>query len=252
MLSADWLHARMWNEEGNGFRYAQCPQYDDGAGIPSMESWGLARAAELSGKPEHREMFLRSLSKMIHENAPSGSGKGYATQIRMTPFAVSALDRWGFDEIPLPAPSKPAVSAPEQVYVVPGQPATLSLAVRYSSAAPLDASAEIVALPDGLTAEQTTVEWQLDRNAAAGPSFVLSGEAKTGDPIVIRWQAGEWSGEVEATVRERQALDLGRDVGYIGGEDDPVGLALKALSIDVEPLEDLAPETLGRYGALLV
>ncbi|MFO8079608.1 MAG: hypothetical protein R6V07_04800, partial [Armatimonadota bacterium] len=252
MLSADWLHARMWNEERNGFRYAQCPQYDDGAGAPSMQCWGMARAAELSGKPEHREMFLRSLSKMIHENSPSGSGKGYATQIRMTPFAVSALDRWGFDEVPPPAPSKPAVSAPGQVYLAPGEPATLSLAVRYTSPTPLDATAEIVELPEGLAAEQATIEWHMQRGVGAAPNFVLTGEAKTGDPIVVRWQAGEWSGEVEATVRERHALDLGRGVGYIGGDDDPVGLALTALSIDVEPLEDLTPETLGRYRALLV
>lgn len=252
VLSADWEYARMWNEERNGFRYAQCPQFDDGAGIPSMESWGLGRAAELSGKPEHRDMFLKSLSRMIHETSPSGSGKGYATQLRMTPFAVSILDRWGFDEIPPPAPSKPVVSAPAQVYLIPGQPATLSLAVRYTSPTPLDASAEIVALPEGLTAEQTRIEWQMERDAAAGPSFVLTGEARTGAPIVVRWQAGEWSGEVRATTRQRQALDLGRGVGYVGGDDDPVGLALAALGIDLEPLADLTPATLGRYRALLV
>jgi hypothetical protein len=87
-----------------------------------MECWGLARAAELSGKPEHREMFLRSLSKMIHESGPSGSGKGYATQIRMTPYAVSALERWGFDEVPPSAHRSRSVSAPGQLYLIPGQP----------------------------------------------------------------------------------------------------------------------------------
>lgn len=252
ILSADWEYARMWNEEGNGFRYAQCPQYDSGAGIPSMESWGLARAVELSGKPEHREMFLRSFSRMIHETAPSGSGKGYATQIRMTPYAVSALDRWGFDEVPPPVPSRPAVSAPAQVYLIPGQPATLSLAVRYSSPTPLDATAEIVALPEGLSAEQTKIAWQIQRGVAAGPSFILTGAARTGEPIVVRWQAGEWSDEVRTTVRERLALDLGAGVGYVGGDDDPVGQALQALGIELEPLADLTPATLGRYRALLV
>lgn len=252
ILSADWEYARMWNEEKNGFRYAQCPQYDDYASAPSMECWGLARAAELSGKPEHREMFLRSLSKMIHESGPSGSGKGYATQIRMTPYAVSALQRWGFDEVPASAPSKPVVSAPGQVYLIPGQPLTLSLAVGYSSPTPLDATAEIVKLPDGLTAGQTKVEWQMQRNVAAGPTFSLTGNARTGENIVVCWQAGEWSGEVQSVVRERQALDLGDGIGYIGGEDDPVGLALKALGIELEPVADLTPATLARYSALLV
>jgi hypothetical protein len=41
-------------------------------------------------------------------------------------------------------------------------------------------------------------------------------------------------------------------VGYIGGDDDPVGLALTALGIGLEPLTDLTPATLGRYRALLV
>jgi hypothetical protein len=251
-LSADWLYARMWNEERNGFRYAQCPQYDDSGSHPSMESWGLARAAELSGTPEHREMFLRSFGRMINESSPSGSGKGYATQIRMTPYAVSALDRWGFDEIPPSGPSKPVVSAPEQLYLRPGQPATLSLSVRYGAPTPLAASAEIVALPEGLTAEQTRLDWQIERGVGAGPSFILTGAARTGDEIRVRWHTGEWSDEIRVTVRERQALTPGQNVGYIGGEDDTVGAALAALGIDLEPLEDLTTATLERYGALLV
>jgi hypothetical protein len=86
----------------------------------------------------------------------------------------------------------------------------------------------------------------------AGPSFSLTGNARTGENIVVCWQAGEWSGEVQSVVRERQALDLGHGIGYIGGEDDPVGLALKALGIELEPLADLTPATLARYRALLV
>lgn len=252
VLSADWLLARMWNSARNGFRYAQCPQFDDGAGTPVMECWGLARAAELSGKPEHREMFLRSLSRMIHETGASGSGKGYATQIRMTPYAVSALDRWGLTAVPPAPPTRPEMSLPADLYFVPGQTARLSVAAKYTSPTPLTVHAEVKALPAGLKAEPAAVEWRLERTGSPGPGFVLSGQARTGDVIVVHWRAGEWRGELQTTVRVHQPMTLGQGLGYVGGDDDPVGLALRTLGLRLEPLADLTPATLQHYRALLI
>ena len=252
VLSADWLRARMWNAERNGFRYAQCPQYDSGGGFGAMVSQGLARACEISGKPEHREMLLLSLGKMVRLGSPAGSGKGYAMQIRNTPFAVSAMDRWGLDEIPVPPPSRPSVTLPPQFYVVSGREATLNLMVRYSSPTPIGIIAEITELPEGLRSEAMRVEGQISRERAHVLAFRISGQGRTGDRITVRWSAGEWSGELSTLVRMRQAIETGEGLGYVGADGDPVGAALRALGLDLQPLPDLRPATLAKFRALII
>jgi len=252
VLCADWLHARMWNAHKNGFRYAQCPQFDAYAASPNMTCWGLAHAVEVGGKPEHRDMLLRSLASMIHNRGPSTSGKGYAVQIRMTPYAVSAMDRWGMKAIPPPPPVKPEIGAPSRLYIAPGAESTLQLSVKYASSTPLAAKAELDKLPAGLQADRMAAEWQVRRGAALGPAFVITGQAKQGQEVRVRWTAGEWRGEFTAVVHLRQSLELGDAVGYVGGGDDTVGLALKTLGIKLKPLPDLSPATLAQFRALVV
>jgi hypothetical protein len=251
-LSADWLYARMWNAEKNGFRYAQCPQFDGGGGFGTMVCQGLARACEIEDKPEYRDMLLRSMGRMIRTGSPSGSGKGYAVQIRNTPFAVSSMDRWGMDEVPIPPPTQPTVSLPPQLYLVPGRDATLGLAVRWSSPTPIGVTAEIVGLPEGLRAEAMRVESEVSRESARGPAFRISGAAKTGEAITVRWSAGKWSGEVSTVVHVREAIAVGEGIGYVGGNVGPVGTALRALGIDVQPLADLQAATLAGYRGLII
>ncbi|HUS80058.1 MAG TPA: hypothetical protein VM283_02245, partial [Armatimonadota bacterium] len=251
-LSADWLYARMWNDERSGFRYAQCPQFDASGGDPVMECEGLAYAWDVSHQPQYREMLERSLGRMIYEGSPSSSGKGYATQIRMTPFAVSAMDRWGLDDVPPPAPRQPALSMPAQLYMVPGQPASLGINVGYSSAVPLAATAEITRLPEGLKADPARAQWQIERGTTRGPEFTITGQAAAGEPITVHWTAGQWQGDLTATVHLRQPIELGQGIGYVGDADDTVGQALGTLGINLPALPDLKAETLAGYRALLV
>ncbi|MCD6360535.1 MAG: hypothetical protein J7M38_06665, partial [Armatimonadetes bacterium] len=252
VLCGDWLWARMWNAERGGFRYAQCPQYDDHAGYGNMVCLGLARAYEISRKPEFREMLLVSMGKQFRERSPATSGKGIAVQMRNSPFAVSALDRWGLDEIPPPPPRAPQVTVPAQIYLVPGRDATLRVNTRYSSSQPLDAVVEVVELPDGLTADQMKIKWRMTREQPGGAEFHISGQAREGAPIRLRWKAGEFGGELTATAHPRRAVAVGEGIGYVGDETDSVGRALRTLGIDIEALPDLTPGTLAGCRALLI
>ncbi len=251
-LASDWLWARMWNAEKMGFRYAQCPQFDGGAGVGAGVCMGLAHAYDIAGKPEYRDMLVQSMGRMVREGGPSGSGKGYAVQIRNTPYAIGAMDRWGMTEVPPPPARTPTVQLPAKLYMVPGQVAQLGVVVHYASAAPLDATAEIVRLPAGLKAETATVAWQMQRGATQAPVFRITGQAPDGAEVVVRWQAGEWQGDLTAAVHTRKAMEVGVGVGYVGDDQDPVGLALRTLGLRLEPLADLSPTTLAKYRALII
>ena len=68
----------------------------------------------------------------------------------------------------------------------------------------------------------------------------------------MRYRVGESEGTLSATLRPARPIEIGDAVGMITGPEEPVGLALAELGIEVEALPDLRPETLARYRALLV
>ncbi|MGI5819102.1 MAG: hypothetical protein ACOX9R_13515 [Armatimonadota bacterium] len=250
--SADWIGWRMWQPENNSFQYAQCAQFD---GRPThagtyMICEGLAEAYNLSGNPLHREMLERSLGDMIVNQGPSASGKGYAMQIRMTPYALSLMQHWGMTELSPPPPPDPTVGMADTIYLPADSPALLSLRVTNLSRQQIPARVQIAALPDGLTADRSEVEWSAGGGVTLSPVIRLSGDA-TGE-VRVRYAAGEIEGELTATLRPASGLALGEGVGMITGEGDPVAQALGRLGIELAALPDLDAVTLGGYHALLV
>jgi hypothetical protein len=251
--TCDWMYHRMWHPWDNSFQYAQCTNYDRSSTHAGtwMACEGLAYAWDLTKQPEHKEMLLRAMADTINDG-PSGSGKGYAMQIRMLPYALTIMQRWGLKELPTPPPPAPLVSADEQVYLMPGEPAALSVIVNNRGQEPLPARAEIVAVPDGLTVENPRAEWSAEPGVGRGPAFRLTGAAKTGEKLRVRLRVGDTEGEAEVVVRVSERIALGDAVGYIGGEGDPLGAALEKLGMPLPMLPDLEPATLAGYRALLV
>jgi len=181
---------------------------------------------------------LRSLADTINDG-PSDTGKGYAMQIRMVPYALTIMERWGLKALPMPPPPKPQVSADEQVYLLPGELAALAVIVSNRRQEPISSAAQIIALPQGLTCENPKLKW-------------LAPPAKTGDTLSVRYRVGDVEGEAEVAVRVPERLELGNALGYVGGEGDPLGAALEKLGISLPMLPDLEPGTLAGYRALLV
>ncbi len=250
--SADWIAWRMWHPWDNSFQYAQCTQFDQSSTHAGtyMACEGLAYAWDLSPRPIYREMLERSLADMILNAGPSGSGKGYAMQIRMTPFALSAMQRWGMTELPAPPPPEPEIGMGDTVYLPPDRPGLLAVSVNNRGRQELPASAAIVELPDGISAEPMRVQWNAPAGVAVGPSFALSGAGE--GQVRVRCRVGESEDTLTATLRPARPIEIGDAVGMITGPEEPVGLALAELGIAVEALPDLRPETLAGYGALLV
>lgn len=251
--TCDWIYHRMWHPWDNSFQYAQCPQYDQSsthAGTYEANE-GMAYAVQIAGKPEHREMLERSLADMMARRA-SGHGKGYAMQIRMTPFTLSMMEGWGMTELPLPPPPEPQVGADRRLYLHPDRPATLGLTVNNRGLRPLEATAELVELPAGLTADRTTAQWRAQPGVARAALFSLRGEAATGQVVRLRWRIGEYEGEAEVSVQAAGEVALGEAVGYVGAPGDPTGQALQALGLDLPTLPDLRPETVAGFRALVV
>jgi hypothetical protein len=250
--SGDWLHWRMWHPQDNSFQYAQCTQYDDSSTHAGtyMLSEGLAYAYELSNQPEHREMLERSLGDLLLNRGPSASGKSYAMEIRMTPFALSAMQRWGVRELVAPPPPAPRVGMADTVYLPADADAIIALRVSNASRQELPGSVEIVTLPDGLSADRSRVEWTAPAGGSLSPGIHLSGTG-TGT-VTVRYSVGEAAGTLTATLRPARALRLGEGVGLVTGEGDPVAAALGQLGIELPALPDLSAETLSGYRALLI
>ncbi len=250
--SADWIAWRMWHPWDNSFQYAQCTQYDRSSTHAGtyMACEGLAYAYDLAPRPIYREMLERSLADMIINREPSDSGKGYAMQIRMTPFALSAMHRWGMTELPTPPPPEPEVGMADTVYLPPDRPGLLAVSVNNRGRQELAATAEIVALPEGASARPMRVQWSAPAGVALGPGFAISGTVA--GEVQVRYRVGESEGVFTATLRPARQIEIGDAVGMITGPEEPVGLALAELGIEVEALPDLRPETLARYRALLV
>ena len=257
LWTCDWMHARMWDPARNGFRYAQCPSFDGGAGSwnITMAGEGLVYAYELTKKPEYLEMLTRPLADLVGRQRASSSGKGYAMQIRSVPFALSAMDRWGMTQLPTlppPPPRPPAIRIPGEVYLVPGGTTKLGLIADHTGKEPLQITVQVVEVPSGLTIEPKTADWRVEPGLSLGPRFRISGRAGAGGSVQLRWRAGQWSGELAASVLQAEELKLGDEVGYVGGDEDPVGLALRTMGVDLPRLPDLEPTTLAGYRALLV
>ncbi|MFW6156240.1 MAG: hypothetical protein ACOC7J_02885, partial [Armatimonadota bacterium] len=249
--AADWLHWRMWIPEENGFQYAQCTQYDNrasGAGTQTYE--GLAYAYELTGTDIYREMLVRSMGQMIHNQNPSGSGKGYAMQLRMTPFAPSAMQRWGMTELPAPPPPDPAVGMADTIYLPADGPGLLALRVDNPGRQGISAGVEIASLPEGLSADRMSVEWTAGGGVTLSPTIHLTGEG--GGEVKLRYRAGDIEDTLSATTRRAQELTLGDGVALVTGEGDPVAGALAEVGVELPAVPQLTPEVLGAYDALLV
>ena len=252
--TCDWMYRRMWYPDQHGFQYAECPGYDNRGytwGV-TMPCGGLAYAYELTKKPKYSQMLVQPLSKMVTPTGGSASGKGYATQIRMTPYAFSAMERWGMRELPPLPPSRPRLVMPSQLYLAPGEPARLTVIADNEQHAALEAKLEIARLPKGLKSVRQRVSWTIRSGVSSSPTFRITGAAPDGEEVTVRYEIAQWRGELTATVCNSRPLKLGAEVGYVGGKEDPVGLALQSLGAELKPVPDLRPETLSRCRALLV
>ena len=156
----------------------------------------------------------------------------------------------------LPTTLDPQVAGP--VRVAPAPAATLALLVDFRSPEPMAASARIVELPDGVTAEPREVTWTAERGRDHSPEFRLTGRVEEEGRLNIRWRIGPWEGEQEVTVTPAEEAGLPGAVGYVeargdaAGVSDVLGSALLALGIDLEWLEDLDAETLDRLDGIIV
>ncbi|MFW5868994.1 MAG: hypothetical protein ACOCX2_14310, partial [Armatimonadota bacterium] len=249
--AADWLNWRMWIPRENGFQYAQCTTYDNrasGAGTQTYE--GLAYAYELTQTPIYREMLERSMGKMIHNENPASSGKGYAMQLRMTPFALSAMQRWGMTELDAPPPPDPAVGMSDTIYLPGHGPGLLALRVDNPSRQEIPARVEIQSLPEGLSADRMSVEWTAIGGVTLSPAIHLTGEGA--GEVKLRYRAGDIEGALSATTRRARELPLGDGVALLTGEGDPVAQALSQMGVELPAVAELTPAALGEYDALLV
>ncbi|MGM0494223.1 MAG: hypothetical protein ACQER1_14930, partial [Armatimonadota bacterium] len=250
---ADWLNAIMYHEESGTFAYAQCTNYLGKRGSPELRVVrGLARAYEYTGDERYRGMLERVLAQRILEGSGSGNGKGFAGSIRQPPYALSALSRMGIHEI-TPSPIRePQVRLAPDIYLPEEEPVEFALNVMYSSVQPLEATAEVVELPGGVSVEPRKIEWTMERGASISPAFRVIGTPPAGGTVRVKYAAGEWEGELSATFREATALRLGDSIGYVGAPDDPTGEALSILGFDLPLLEDLSPDTLSSFRGLIV
>jgi hypothetical protein len=253
-LTADWMHTRMWHPDKAGFQYAQCPNFDNGASSSgvNMACEGLAYAYDLAGNQAYRDMLVQSLARMVTPTSGSGSGKGYAMQIRMTPYAFSAMQRWGMTALPDAADRPPQVRVAPQIYIGGGQ-GKLVVTATSESRASQRGVARIVSTPSGVTVTPSEVTWDVPRGLHTSPPFDLrcSPDAD-GSVVKIAYQVGDASGTCEVRITVGERLRLGDRVGYVGGPEDPVGLALRTLGITLLPIERLEPDALRNVHSLLV
>jgi len=212
----------------------------------------MAYACRITKKPEYREMLLRSLARTVKPGGGSRSGKGYATQLRMLPFAFAMMERLGLAELPAPPPKPAKMGMADEVYLAPGVPAKLVLMATNDAQRSVSASATVAELPKGITAQPMRVTWRMMPGTSASPAITITGSAPDGATVKVRFAAGKSSGVLKAVVRRGEALKLDGGTGYIGWSDDPVGKALKAMGIELPWLPNLEAKTLARYRALLV
>ena len=249
----DWLRHRMWHPWDNSFQYAECSNFDKSSTHAGtyMLCGALAYAHNLCPKPEFKQMLLLSLGDMIRRG-PSGSGKGYAMQIRMVPYALHTMEKWGENRVPVPPPPAPVVEFGGPVTVAP-EGAAFAAIVLNRGQQPVAALAEVIRASDGLSVRPMQVQWQARPGRACGPAFRVEGKlGKPNGEIKIAYRAGKTQGTATIPCRALAAVPIGKGLGYVGGEGDPLGRALSGMKIDLPALDDVRADALSRFAALII
>jgi hypothetical protein len=153
----------------------------------------------------------------------------------------------------LPTTIDPTVVAPARVALGEDGEATISLTVDFRVSGPQAASLEVADLPEGLSAEPARARWSVERGRSQSPSITLSGRVEADTPVTIRWQIGEgWEGAETVLLAPGEGVQTGGRVGYVGGDGDPLLLALLAIGFDPPRVGDIATADLGRFDGLIV
>ncbi|MCK5804857.1 MAG: hypothetical protein KAI66_18610, partial [Lentisphaeria bacterium] len=252
LKTADWMHTRMWHPGNAGFQYAECTKFD-GASSSSgvnMLCEGMAYVYELTRDKRYLEMVAKPLA--VNFRKSSASGKGYAMQVRMTPFALSTLERLRVKRLPDVEGPAPKILSGSALHLAPGEPAKLSLTIVHENYEPMRAEIRITSLPKGLQAKPDRVKWKAARGATTSPVITFTGAADAGAAIELECRVGKQVSTRTLRIVHAEQLFLGEGVGIVTAPADPVGLALKALGCQLTPLPDLKPETLARYRSILV
>ncbi|MHB8993678.1 MAG: RIFT barrel domain-containing protein [Armatimonadota bacterium] len=251
--NCDWMYHRMWHPRDNSFQYAQCTDFDSGSThAGTYEACeGLAYAYTVTKNPIYREMLERSLADAIGRG-PARIGKEYAMQIRMSPFALSEMDRWGMRSLPAPPPPGPSVTFDSRLYFT-DQSAQITCTAENRTGKPLVVDARLLSVPGGIEVDAKQAQWEVPSTGISTRSmFQLEGAAKPGQTIKLEFEMQGKKQQVEIALVSAQALRLGTAIGYLGSAEDPAGLALAKMGKGLPRLDDLRPETLAGYAALLV
>ncbi|MFP4248909.1 MAG: hypothetical protein ACLFU7_04585 [Armatimonadota bacterium] len=170
----------------------------------------------------------------------------------------SLLESWEIlDRIKqLPTTIDPQVAGPVRVALAPD--ATFALMMDFKSPTPMEATARITALPDGVTAEPMEVRWTAEEGRSHSPEFRLAGTVEAEERATVRWQVGAWAGEQEVTLIRGDEAAVPGAVGYVegsadeGAASDVVGAALLALGIDLRRVEGLDAAALRGLDGLII
>lgn len=249
--NCDWMYNRMWHPKDNSFQYAQCTDFDSSSThAGTYEACeGLAYAYDLTKQPIYREMLVRSLADVV-ARGPSDRGKEYAMEIRMTPYALSALERGGVTALP----SAPAsVTIDPAIYLLPGANFGLQATAQNPSEQPCEALVEVVKAPAGLEVSARQARWSLPpRTTACRSLFALTGTPRDDSPIVVRCTVDDVISETQVRLIRPRAISLGKDSGYIGPDADSLGKALTKIGHPLPRVTDLEPATLSHYRSLII
>ena len=248
----DWLHHRMWHPGDNSFQYAECTNFDKSSTHAGtyMLCEPLAYAYEMTKKPVFKEMLLRSLADMA-TRGPSGSGKGYAMQIRMVPFALHTLAKLGVTRLPTPPPPSPAVAFGGPVTVADGVAAFAPM-VHNPGAQPIAVAVKVTASPPGITVEPGTITWNAPAGRSTGPVLHVKGAPGPRSHIDLTFRSGKTRGKATVPLRTPASVAFGQGLAYVGAADDPLGRALRAIGVTLPAVEDVRGDGLSRYAALII
>ncbi|MGI5818538.1 MAG: hypothetical protein ACOX9R_10640 [Armatimonadota bacterium] len=147
----------------------------------------------------------------------------------------------------------PTVVLPARAAMGADGVAEVSVTVQFRAPGPVGASVEVADLPAGVTAEPAAVEWTVERGRTESPPIRLRGTVEAETPITIRWQIGRaWEGTGEAILEPGGGVAVDDRVGYIGGEGDPLALALLAIGFDPPRVSAITDARLDRFSGLVV
>lgn len=249
--NCDWMYNRMWHQKDNSFQYAQCTDFDSSSTHAGTHEAceGLAYDYDLTKNPIYHEMLVRSLADVMRRG-PSSHGKEYAMQTRMTPYAFSAMARWGMKTLPTPPPQ---ITVAPLTYVIPEAPFGVHVTATNSADEPREVRLEIAKLPAGVQAAATQLKWDLPpRTTSMRALFEFSGSPTKAEPVVVKYRCGEISGETAVRLVSPQPMTIGTGLGYIGADDDPLAKALGVLGQPVSRLSEVTPAALSACRGLLI